>query len=113
VHSMRASEGPVTGTGLGGICYSRARVNSNDLPPVAYDPWVAEAGTRVRLCLSADVPLQRHPSASSGHCGGRGLARRFVLEAQGITADEAALALSAAKGLAGLKTRDVAAQTLR
>jgi hypothetical protein len=38
---------------------------------------------------------------------------RFVLEAQGITADEAALALSAAKGLAGLKTRDLAAQTLR
>jgi hypothetical protein len=28
VHRMRASEGPVTGTGLGGICYSRARVNS-------------------------------------------------------------------------------------
>jgi len=38
---------------------------------------------------------------------------RFVLEAPGITADEAALALSAAKGLAGLKNRDVAAQTLR
>jgi hypothetical protein len=38
---------------------------------------------------------------------------RFVLEAAGITADEAALALSAAKGLAGLKTRDVAAETLR
>jgi hypothetical protein len=38
---------------------------------------------------------------------------RFVLQAQGITADEAALALSAAKGLAGLKTRDVAAQILR
>jgi hypothetical protein len=37
----------------------------------------------------------------------------FVLEAGGITADEAALALFAAKGLAGLKTRDVAAQTLR
>jgi hypothetical protein len=36
-----------------------------------------------------------------------------VLEAPGITADEAALALSAAKGLAGLKTRDVAALTLR
>jgi hypothetical protein len=28
VHRMRASEGPDTGTGLGGICYSRARVNS-------------------------------------------------------------------------------------
>jgi hypothetical protein len=38
---------------------------------------------------------------------------RFVLEAVGITADEAALALSAAKGLASLKTRDVAARTLR
>lgn len=39
---------------------------------------------------------------------------RFVLEARGITADEAALALSAAKGLGGgLKTRGVAAQTLR
>jgi hypothetical protein len=38
---------------------------------------------------------------------------RFVLEAQGITVDEAALALLAAKGLAGLTTRDVAAQTLR
>lgn len=38
---------------------------------------------------------------------------RFVLEAQGITADEAALALAAAKGLGGLKTRDIAALTLR
>jgi hypothetical protein len=38
---------------------------------------------------------------------------RFVLAAPGITADEAALTLSAAKGLAGLKTRDVAAMTLR
>jgi hypothetical protein len=38
---------------------------------------------------------------------------RFILEAPGITADEAALALSAAKGLAGLKTRDVAALILR
>src|SRR6266536_4763216 len=37
---------------------------------------------------------------------------RFVLEAQGITADESALALSAAKALCGLKTRGVAAQTL-
>ena len=31
----------------------------------------------------------------------------------GITADEAALALSATKGLAGPKTRDLAARTLR
>jgi hypothetical protein len=38
---------------------------------------------------------------------------RFVLEAEAITADEAALALSAAKGLRGLKTRELAAQTLR
>jgi hypothetical protein len=38
---------------------------------------------------------------------------RFVLEASGITADEAALALCAAKGLAGLKTRELAAKTLR
>ena len=38
---------------------------------------------------------------------------RFILDASGITADEAALALSAAKGLAGLKTRELAAQTLR
>jgi hypothetical protein len=38
---------------------------------------------------------------------------RFVLAAPGITADEAMLALSAAKGLAGLKTRGIAAQTLR
>jgi hypothetical protein len=38
---------------------------------------------------------------------------RFVLEAVGITADEAALALSAAKGLAGLRTSNVAAETLR
>jgi hypothetical protein len=38
---------------------------------------------------------------------------RFVLEAQGITAAEAALALLAAQALAGLKTRDVAAQILR
>jgi hypothetical protein len=34
---------------------------------------------------------------------------RFVLEAPGITVDEAALALTALKGLAGLRTRDVAA----
>ena len=38
---------------------------------------------------------------------------RFVLEARGITADEAALALSAAKGFAGLKPRETAAETLR
>jgi hypothetical protein len=38
---------------------------------------------------------------------------RFILDAPGITADEAGLALSAAKGLAGLKTRELAAQTLR
>jgi hypothetical protein len=38
---------------------------------------------------------------------------RFILEAPGTTADEAVLALSAAKGLAGLRTRDVAVQTLR
>ena len=36
-----------------------------------------------------------------------------MLEAQGITAAEAALALLAAQALAGLKTREVAAQTLR
>jgi hypothetical protein len=38
---------------------------------------------------------------------------RFVLEARGITAAEAALALLAAQGLAGLKTREIAAQILR
>lgn len=38
---------------------------------------------------------------------------RFVLEAPGITADEAMLALLAAKGLRDLRTRDVAAHTLR
>ena len=38
---------------------------------------------------------------------------RFVLEATGITADEAALALSAAQALAGVKSRETAAQTLR
>jgi hypothetical protein len=37
----------------------------------------------------------------------------LIFDAPGITADEAALALSAAKGLAGLKTREIAAQTLR
>jgi hypothetical protein len=36
-----------------------------------------------------------------------------VLEAQGITSAEAALALLAAQGLARLKTRDVSAVTLR
>jgi len=36
-----------------------------------------------------------------------------VPETQGITAAEAALALVAAQGLAGLKTREVAAETLR
>src|SRR5436189_3743063 len=46
-------------------------------------------------------------SESSGHCGHPPLTARFVLEAQGITADEAALALSAAKGLAGLNSRDM------
>ena len=38
---------------------------------------------------------------------------RLILEARGITADEAVLALSAAKGLAGLRTREIAAVTLR
>jgi hypothetical protein len=51
----------------------------------------------------------RRVTTARSHVGTLG----FVLEANGITADEAALALSAAKGLAGLKTRDVAAQTLR
>jgi len=36
-----------------------------------------------------------------------------VPETQGITAAEAALGLLAAQGLAGLKTREVAAETLR
>lgn len=36
-----------------------------------------------------------------------------ALEAKVITADEAALALAAAKGLGGLKTRDVGAKSLR
>jgi hypothetical protein len=36
-----------------------------------------------------------------------------VKRTQGITADESALALFAAKALCGLKTRDVAALTLR
>ncbi len=52
--------------------------------------------------LLADVDLERFS---------RGIAKwhaRFVLEAVGITADEAGLALSAAKGLAGPKTRKVA-----
>jgi hypothetical protein len=38
---------------------------------------------------------------------------RFVLEAAGVNADEAALTLLAAKGLAGLRTSNVAAETLR
>jgi hypothetical protein len=38
---------------------------------------------------------------------------RFVLEAQGITSSEAALALLTAQGLAASRTREVAAQTLR
>jgi hypothetical protein len=38
---------------------------------------------------------------------------RFILDASGITADEAVLAQSAAKGLRNLKTRGVAAETLR
>jgi hypothetical protein len=38
---------------------------------------------------------------------------RFILEAPGITAGEAALALSAAQALAGVKSRETAAQTLR
>jgi hypothetical protein len=36
---------------------------------------------------------------------------RLVLEAPGIRADEAALALLAAQGLAGLKTREISALT--
>lgn len=38
---------------------------------------------------------------------------RFVLEARGIRAVEAALALAAAQALVGLSIREVAAQTLR
>jgi hypothetical protein len=38
---------------------------------------------------------------------------RFILEAPGITGTEAALAMSAANGLGSLKTRGIAAQTLR
>jgi hypothetical protein len=38
---------------------------------------------------------------------------RLVLETGGISADEAALALIAAKGLGDLRMREVAAQTLR
>ena len=36
-----------------------------------------------------------------------------MLDVQGITAEESALALSAARALCGLKTREIAAQTLR
>ncbi|MBA3735937.1 MAG: hypothetical protein H0W90_12220 [Actinobacteria bacterium] len=39
------------------------------------------------------------------------MARPFVLDAVGITADQAALALSAAEELAGI--REIAAETLR
>lgn len=38
---------------------------------------------------------------------------RFVLEAEGITADESALALLAARGLGTDRLRETAAQTLR
>jgi hypothetical protein len=38
---------------------------------------------------------------------------RFVMDAVGISADEAALALTAANGLAGPNTREIAAETLR
>jgi len=70
----------------------------------AGDRRTLAAGRAVLLLLLAEVDPPRFD---------RAIARwhaRFVLEAQGITADEAALALSAAKGLAGLKTRDVAAR---
>jgi hypothetical protein len=59
--------------------------------------------------VSCSPTLTRPVSTARSHGG----LRVFVLEAPGITADEAALALSAAKGLAGLKTRELAAQTLR
>jgi len=55
-------------------------------------------------------------SQHDGERFSRAIARwhaRFVLEAHGISADEAALALAAAIGLAGLKNRGTAAWTLR
>jgi hypothetical protein len=57
--------------------------------------------------LLADVdPLRFDRAIARSHA-------RFVLEAPGITADEAALALSAAQALAGVKSREIAAETLR
>src|SRR5919201_6176529 len=56
--------------------------------------------------LLADVDPPRFDRAIA-----RWLAR-FVLDVPGITADEAALALLAAKGLRDPRTREVAAQTL-
>ena len=57
--------------------------------------------------LLADVDPPRFDRAIARWHG------RFLLEARGITVDEAALAFSALKALAALNTRDVGAELLR
>jgi hypothetical protein len=60
-------------------------------------------GRRGRRTLGAP---SAYPSTAGRDAG-------FVLEARGITADEAASALAAAQALVGLSIREAAAQTLR
>jgi hypothetical protein len=73
-----------------------------------------------------DVRRAERPTYEAGEYGftrssmsvrfDRAMARwhaRFVLKAQGITANKVGLPLFAAEGLAGLNTRDTAAETLR
>jgi hypothetical protein len=88
--------------------FARAIRNRNLVNEAIAAREIGELATgRARVCLLlAEIdPPRFDPATARWHA-------RFVLAASGITADEAALALSAAKGLAGLKTRELGAQTL-
>jgi hypothetical protein len=94
------------GTAHGRFARARYATRTFSTPKLRRAKSVSSRSRCTRVLLADADPLRFD----------RAIARwvaRFILEAPGITADEAALALSAAKGLAGLKTRGVAGQTLR
>jgi hypothetical protein len=79
-------------------------------------PEPGDRGARDRRALGDALAFCLLLARSTPPRFDRAIARwhaRFVLDTPGITADEAALALSAAKGLAGLETRETSALTLR
>jgi hypothetical protein len=86
-------------------------IRSRDPQPQPAERRDRGAGDRGLSLVDALVFSSPTSTATARPIGG--WHARFVFAASGITADEAVLALTAAKGLASLKSRGVAAQTLR